>query len=67
MMTLSLRIMMITMMTMVRTWRRKTNNDRGDGDGCEKIDLEWCETFGKFHALRMTNNNDGVDGDGRHL
>ena len=56
---------MITMMTMVLTWRRKTNNnDSGDGDGC---DLEWCETFGKFHALRMTNNNDGVDGDGRHL
>ena len=43
-----------------------TNNDDG-GDGGDKIDLEWCETFGKFHALRMTNNNDGVDGDGRHL
>ena len=44
-----------------------TNNDV-DGDDCDKIDLEWCETFGKFHAQRMTNNNnDGVEGDGRHL
>ena len=43
---------MITMMTMVRTWRRRTmtKDDVGDGDGCDKIDLEWCETFGKFHG-----------------
>ena len=44
-----------------------TKDDVGDGDGCDKIDFDWCETFGKFHAQRMTNNNDGVDGDGRHL
>lgn len=43
-----------------------TNNDVGDGYDYDKIDLEWCETFG-FHAQRMTNNNDGVDGDGGHL
>ena len=40
-----------------------TNND---ADGYKK-DLKWCETFVKSHAQRMTNNNDGVDGDGRHL
>ena len=44
-----------------------TNSDVSDGYDCDKIDLEWCETFGKFHTQRMTNNNDGVDGDGGHL